>query len=363
MNFIGNNSLLIQNKNRLTLDWRLIGPNYWDAYQASIQATTATSIVNDTITIAGGSYPSGNAFRSSVLMADGRVFLIPYNGTSARIYDPVTNTTSTPSPTFPGNAAFFGGVLMKDGRLFLVPFNSTSARVYDPSTDSLSTPAGSYTVNQQIGGTLLPDGRVLIPSSNGNVNGTIYDPYSDTTSLIIKGFTSQGTVLLPNGLIFGQTSATSLGTYNYNTNTISIIYSAGINIYIRGYVLLPDGRVYCVPSNSTNPNAFIYNPSSNSVSTAAGTITASANSGVLLPNGKVLIIPAGGSTSKGSIYDPVSNTLTQTSPTFSVSLGTSVVMLDGRVFLTPYNSSSALIYGGGGGFNRNVSLSSYYNKL
>jgi hypothetical protein len=50
---------------------------------------------------------------------------------------------TTPSGTFPGSGAFMGGVLLPDGRVFCVPCNSTAARIYDPATDTLTTPSGT----------------------------------------------------------------------------------------------------------------------------------------------------------------------------------------------------------------------------
>jgi len=63
-------------------------------------------------------------------LPDGRVFCVPRNSTTARIYDPVTDTLITPSGTYPGSGAFNGGVLLPDGRVFMVPHNSTTARIY-----------------------------------------------------------------------------------------------------------------------------------------------------------------------------------------------------------------------------------------
>ena len=76
-----------------------------------------------------GAYPGSAAFRGGVLLPDGRVFLVPRNATTARIYDPVTDTLSTPSGAYPGSSAFHGGVLLPDGRVFLVPRNATAARI------------------------------------------------------------------------------------------------------------------------------------------------------------------------------------------------------------------------------------------
>lgn len=52
---------------------------------------------------------------------------------SARIYNPVTDTLTTPAGTYPGDYAYVGGVLLPDGRVFCVPRNATTARIYDGS--------------------------------------------------------------------------------------------------------------------------------------------------------------------------------------------------------------------------------------
>jgi len=45
-------------------------------------------------------------------------------------YGTLSDTLTTPSGTYPGGGAFFGGVLLSDGRVFCVPHNSTTARIY-----------------------------------------------------------------------------------------------------------------------------------------------------------------------------------------------------------------------------------------
>jgi len=44
---------------------------------------------------------------------------------------------------------YIGGVVMKDGRVYLVPANATSARIYDPYKDTITTPTGSFVANSQ----------------------------------------------------------------------------------------------------------------------------------------------------------------------------------------------------------------------
>ncbi|MHC5939253.1 hypothetical protein [Nostoc sp.] len=58
------------------------------------------------------------------------VYFVPYGSTTARIYNPNTDTLSTPSGTYPGGSAFIGGVLLPNGSVFCVPCGSTTARIY-----------------------------------------------------------------------------------------------------------------------------------------------------------------------------------------------------------------------------------------
>ena len=190
----------------------------WPAFQAALQAQAGVATYADQTTTPTGAYPGSAAFSGGVLLPDGRVFCVPYNSTSARIYDPATDTLSTPTGTYPGSYAFYGGVLLPDGRVFCVPSNSTSARIYDPATDTLTTPTGTYPGSYAFsGGVLLPDGRVFCVPYN-STSARIYDPATDTLT-------------------------TPTGTYPG-----SYAFSGG--------VLLPDGRVFCVPSDSTSARIY-----------------------------------------------------------------------------------------------------------
>ena len=113
-----------------------------------------------------------------------------------------------------------------------------------------------------------------------------------------------GGVLLPDGRVFCvPASSTSARIYDYKTNTVSTptgVFPGG-SVLSFG-VLLPDGRVFCCPVNSTT--ARIYDPITDSVSTPAGTypglvggLPAFAN-GVLLPDGRVFMVPRSNTTTK-----------------------------------------------------------------
>ncbi len=130
-----------------------------------------------------------------------------------------------------------------------------------------------------------------------------------------------------------------------------------------GGVLLPDGRVFCVPRGATT--ARIYDPVTNTLTTPSGSYPGAAayNGGVLLPDGRVFCVPASATTAR--IYDPVTNTLTTPSGSYpgGTAYGGGVLLPDGRVFCVPTNATTARIYGGGRSFDVNVLLSAYFNKF
>jgi hypothetical protein len=90
------------------------------------------------------------------------------------------------------------------------------------------------------------------------------------------------------------------------TNSVSTVAGfPGSAAYVGG-VLMPDGRVFCVPRNATS--ASIYDPVANTVSTVAGFPGSDAYiGGVLMPDGRVFCVPH--NATSASIYDPVANTV------------------------------------------------------
>ena len=284
--------------------------------------------VLDTTVAAGGSFPAATYF-GGVLLNDGRVFCVPRGSTTARIYDPVADTLTTPAGTYAGSEAFLSAVLLNDGRVFIIPASSTSAKIYDPAADSLITPAGTYPGSYfSVGGALLPDGRVFMVPHN-STSARIYDPSTDTLST-------------PSGVYpssYGVSSA----------------------------VLLPDGRVYCTPYSAGS--ARIYDPVTDVLSIPSGvfpTAGASFTGGCLLPDGRVFICPCNSTTAR--IYDPVRDVLTTPRGTYpgSSAFGNPVLLPDGRLFLVPNGSTTCrLAHCGGWGSVRlpmSVLTSPYLNR-
>jgi hypothetical protein len=227
----------------------------------------ATNTLLPDVNPVNDSLPTGtDLFFGGIKLKDGRVFLIPFNSTTARIYDPINNTLFTPKPTFPGNYAFRGGVLLPDGRVFLVPSNATKAYIYNPYNDTvfISTPnfpgGGAFA-----GGVLLPDGRVfLVP--NYSTLAWIYNPITDTIQIASGSYPGgdayRGGVLMSDGRVFlVPFNTTQAVIYDPITNTRTTRFF--VNGLANG-VLLPDGRIFCNPVNQTQ--ARIVAPSSSRIS-------------------------------------------------------------------------------------------------
>ena len=141
----------------------------------------------------------------------------------------VTNTVSLvgAANSFPGGSAYLGGVLLPDGRVFCVPFGATQARVYDPTTNTVNLVGAANSFpgdSAYVGGVLLPDGRAFCAPHN-TTQARVYDPATNTVSLV--------------------------GAANSFPGGSPYIVGA----YIGG-VLLPDGRVFCVPSNATQARVY-----------------------------------------------------------------------------------------------------------
>lgn len=111
------------------LDWRKVGPAYWQRYQALLsQPATRTT---DSLSTPSGTWPTGNSYRAAITLTDGRVFCVPHGTTAARVYDPATGTTTVLSYTYPGGFANWMACLLRDGRVFMPACNITSSRLWD----------------------------------------------------------------------------------------------------------------------------------------------------------------------------------------------------------------------------------------
>ena len=93
----------------------------------------------------------------------------------------------------------------------------------------------------------------------------------------------------------------SLRSTNYGTPSDTLTTPTGTypgSGAFAGGVLMPDGRVFCVPRSSTT--ARIYNPSTDTLTTPTGTYPGSNAfaGGVLLPDGRVFCVPYASTTAR-----------------------------------------------------------------
>ena len=326
--------------------------------QASRDACPVSSTIDAVRDI--GNFPGSYAFFGSVLMQDRRVFIVPHNSTSARIYDPMTNVVTTPGGSYAGSNSYAGGVLLPDGRVLCIPYNVLFGKgaIYTPWTDSVTatTTMADFRPPSFAGGVLVNDGRVFLIPYN-TYYPSVYDPAVDSMTTVslsnlnpsgFIGFTLSGVakyaggVLLQDGRVYCVPhNATYPLLFDPVSNAVSFSTASfpAEGAYWGG-VLLPDGRVFNVPHNATS--ARIYDPVTDTVSLVPGFPGNYAFlGGCLLPCGRVLCIPY--SVPYCVIYDPIRDVITVSSGTFSASNGYAgaVLLPDGRAFVSPCNDTTA----------------------
>jgi hypothetical protein len=256
----------------------------------------------------------------------------------------------------------------------MIAFQGTNTPIVPSYTTTLSI-TGNTTITGPLIATVdtIAQGLYLMPSAVNSA--TILSYFQKVVSTVNSGTTLppfwqnqytfgsgpehgqggsafSGGVLLPNGNVcMVPTNSTHIGIYNPTNNTYTNGFNftggGGPSAAFEGGFLLPNGNVIFAPRNS--PNIGIYNPISN-VYTAGPAHGQSGDTafmgGVLLPNGNALLVPY------NSAYIGIYNTY---QGTFTLGaahgLGASagafqrgVLLPNGNVVLIPYNSSYIGIY-------------------
>lgn len=171
----------------------------------------------------------------------------------------------------------------------------------------------------------------------------------DTTSISSLGAGEKwfGGVLAPNGKIYCVPfNSTSVLVINPTDNTVDNIGSLAGNEKWSGGVLALNGKIYCVPASSTS--VLIIDPLTDSLDTT--TITGLSGSlkwrgGVLAPNGKIYCIPYGAT--NVLIINPLNNSIDITSIS-GLSGGINkwnggVLAPNGKIYCVPYSNDNILI--------------------
>lgn len=349
------------------LDWRLIGPAYWSAFQNSMNSTIATTTVSDSATTISGTGGGSASVNGCVSYYDANgnfnVFMIPFWNVGPAIngylYNPSTNSFSIDNSggsTYTYNIRFAGGVLLKNGNIFLIPYSGGNTNIYNPNLYPATTIGGAP--NYLRGGVLMASGNVYCyPDGSLSSTASIFNPVNNTYSSAggTINFTINNAILLKDGRIF------------LSGSSVCVIYDPASNAIVTPNVsgggrslLLPDGRVFIFDGSSIK----IYYPDLDiSIISSATPISGLSSGSILLPDGKIFLVPK--SATSAQIYDADLDTLTTSSVIFPVGSGKYSIytsLPNGKVLLTgPSLPSDSRVYGGNTGFNQNVLLSSYYN--
>lgn len=279
-------------------------------------------------------------WEGGVLAPNGNIYGVPYNIDKILQINTISNTTSLIDISgLIVNENWNGGALAPNGRIYMTPLQDNRILVLDPSNNGISFISGSgviqntFTDTTQRTNTEVQIGTINIPSNfvNGvSINATIIGQ----TNNIVDGFAEGGLKIrdVNNNDIFSinvGNNRTTNGNFNINlSSNVNILpsqfplkiieyisypawfmynnlvtFSANITINYVGSIpsggykyvgstLAPNGKIYCIPHNSTN--SLIIDPSSNTLNNTSITGLPGNyawHGGVLAPNGKIYCVP------------------------------------------------------------------------
>ena len=249
---------------------------------------------------------------------------------------------------------FWGFCLLPNNKVFMVPYyHSDKTCIFNPETDGFEDTVGAPPQNAFNGACLMGNGKVIMsPGSNGYTGkDIIYNPETNDFESISTAITGKtgGCVLLPNGKVFMIPSNNSSKALLYNPNTDSLenVGSSNTGRFMSG-CLLPNGKVFMAPSGYTG-KTMIYNPETNDYENTLSDSSGNEFFGaVLLPSGKVFCTPynaIAGADGLKLIYNPETNDFESISGTRPFAgFGGGVLMTNGKVLLAAFGSSDIQIY-------------------
>jgi N-acetylneuraminic acid mutarotase len=308
-----------------------------------------------------GSLTSARALAASAVLPGGNVLVAGGTGanvlSSSEIFDPATDTWS-PRPAMSTPRVGAVAVTLADGDVFVAGGSSSvgdagalnTAEVYDP-TQGTFTPVSNTMASSRFlpAAALLPDGDVLVvggQDQNGDALSTadLYDPATDSfrsgaraptdmttgRSLPVAATRDNGDVLVAGGadssnapLDTAEVYDPSSNSWTPTANTLSTPRLGG------GIAPLPDGRELLVggesaglPVQATTATTDFYSPSTNSFTPGPAMATPRFLFGIdALHDGRVLVA-GGAATSNGSttilsgveIFDPATDQWSATAP-------------------------------------------------
>jgi N-acetylneuraminic acid mutarotase len=321
------------------------------------------------------SLPNGKVLVAGALHTD-EPFL---NGLSAaELYDPATNGWSGAGSMATGRGAhtatrlsngkvLVAGGFHRAGQLDLGE-DVASAEIYDPATDGWTGAGGMATAREGHTATLLPNGKVLVVGGTDNngvalASAEMYDPATNGWSGAASMATAREdhtATLLPNGKVLvagGRNGSITIGGSAANVLTSTEVYDPATNGWSSAAsmatarashtaTLLPNGKVLVAGGFQTvggdeppEASAEIYDPASDSWSSAAHMATGrETHTATLLDDGKVLV--AGGTDSTlTEIYDPATDSWSGAgSMAIARAFHTATLLPNGRVLVAGGNN-------------------------
>jgi len=255
-----------------------------------------------------------------------------------------------------------------DAAMRTMPQIQPMAGVSWGAPDTWTTAATISTAGYYMAQSTLDNGKVFLTGGWSSSNATggwliytsqLYDPDTNTWSAAATNNSATGRAqhaqsALKGGrvLVTGGSSnllvTNVLNTayiYNPNTNTWSTAANMLVAQYWHGQSMLNDGRVLITgggvgTSGTSQRTAYIYDPDTNAWTQVANMPGTKINHGQsTLPDGRVLV--TGGGSVATYIYDPDANTWS-TVASSPISNGVrQSILLDGRVLITGANNSAA----------------------
>ena len=275
----------------------------------------------------------------------------------------VSDTIATPTGTISGS--FSGGILYKDNLnnyfVYLITIAGSSGTPvagfrYDISTNTFQSDEtfGTNRYNKPYaGGALMQDGKIyLVPEGGGSA--LIYNPLINSSlgnletpngSFPTGSGLFAGAVLLPNGNVFCYSATAGLAARIYNPFTNTLTTAGGTyDIGFNDATLMADGRVFLTPYSLSN-SARIYDPNTNTLTTPNVSLPSAISwRSTILSDGRIVLVSNGSPNAYIRIYYPDLDILVTPSVTPATGVNGCSLLPNGKILLIPQSKTTAQIY-------------------
>lgn len=138
-------------------------------YLAPLQSDSFLELdpVNETSTTFSTGKGTGQLYCQGALTgADGKIYGVPYNGSTVLRLDPDTGTVDEPFTHGQGSAAYIGGVAAPNGNIYFAPFDANDIFEIDPLAGTSSTISDGVTDDDEFVGAVSDTANVYFVPNN-----------------------------------------------------------------------------------------------------------------------------------------------------------------------------------------------------